>query len=125
MGRMTNKKSSSFEKARTWQPYIANACMTEHVGTLTEYSNGGRVQVEAHAGATPGGLADALEKLVAERKKTGRFLDVKITITNLNGFADKSGSCPHSKPIGYQENMERLLQVHSESATRTVLFIGG
>ena len=32
-GKMTRTKSSSFEKAWTWQPFLANACSTEHVGT--------------------------------------------------------------------------------------------
>ena len=51
-----------------------------------------------------------LEKLVAERKEKGKFPDVQITITNFNGFTNKSGNAPHSKPVGYQENMDASTQ---------------
>ena len=90
-GRMTRQKSFSFEKAWTWQLFLASACFTEHVGTPTEYSNGGSVKVAAHGGATPGGLAGELEKLVAKREKTGKYPDIQTTVTNLNGFTSKSG----------------------------------
>ena len=72
-GKKTNKKSSSFEKGLTWQTVLANACLTEHVGTPTEYSNGGSVKIVALGGATPGGFADELEKMVAERAKAGKY----------------------------------------------------
>ena len=105
-GRWANKKSSTFEKGYTWQLFIAHACIEQRGGPPTEYANGGSVKVAAHGGATPGDLADALDLLAKERDRTQNWPDVQITITKLNGFSSKKGSCPWYKPAGYQETCQ-------------------